>query len=267
MRLYKYVEPSRIDILEKERIAFTPPDRFKDPFEFRPTVVLPNRTHLKQELNEAIKEAGLEWWQLPEAPKGLKRSERRKEDRRIKKLAFKQVKSGEARYAENFQDIFPTKIGGQFGILCLCANNAENLMWYHYADGHKGLMIEFDSEHPEFQKIGKPVQVIYSDKPPIYDFANPSIEHWRVKPKYLQYEVEYRILAKLPVSTPHKTPDGKPLYLMNLPRTCVKAIYLGHRMETSVRSKIFEILKKTTIAKFNVIPSRNDYTLSFQEIA
>jgi hypothetical protein len=35
LRLFKYVPPERIDILENEKIAFTPPDRFKDPFEFR----------------------------------------------------------------------------------------------------------------------------------------------------------------------------------------------------------------------------------------
>jgi hypothetical protein len=34
-RLFKYLPPERIDILENEKIVFTPPDRFKDPFEFR----------------------------------------------------------------------------------------------------------------------------------------------------------------------------------------------------------------------------------------
>jgi hypothetical protein len=55
-RLFKYVPPERIDILENEKIAFTPPDRFKDPFEFRVGIT---RGTLRKQLKEVIAEA--EW--------------------------------------------------------------------------------------------------------------------------------------------------------------------------------------------------------------
>jgi hypothetical protein len=147
MRLFKYVESKRVDILENEHIAFTTPDKFKDPFEFRPRITLYNRNDLKQRIRE---EASPEFWQSSEVPKGLSRSERRKAESRIKKEVRRQIRSGEAHYAENFQDLHPTEVGNRFGILCLSAINTENLMWYHYADGHKGFVIEIDSEHPEF---------------------------------------------------------------------------------------------------------------------
>jgi hypothetical protein len=266
MRLFKYLDSKGVDILENERIKFTPPDQFKDPFEFRPAVAKPSKKYLKQKLGELLKEAGNEWWESPDAPKGFDRSKRRQEDLRIKKEAIRKIVSGEEPYPEKFQDLLVKEVGAQFAVLCLCAVNDENLMWYHCADGHRGFVIEFDSEHAEFQKLGKPTEVVYSDKPPIYDLANPTAEHWRIKPKYLKYEAEYRILARLPASTPHKTPDGQPLYLANLSRACVKAVYLGHRMEKGVREKILQLLKGTSVSKIDAIPSREDYTLSFQEI-
>jgi hypothetical protein len=266
MRLFKFVDSRGVDILENERIKFTPPNQFKDPFEFRPAIAKPSKKFLKQRLGELLKGASSEWWESPDAPKGFNRSQRRQEDLRIKKEAIRKIRSGEEPFPEKLQDSLADEVGAQFGVLCLCAVNNENLMWYHCADGHKGFVIEFNSEHAEFQKLGKPTGVIYSDKPPIYDLSNPTAEHWRVKPKYLKYEAEYRILARLPASTPHKMPDGQPLYLARLSRASVKAVYLGHRMEKSVREKILQILNGTTVSKFDAIPSREDYTLSFREI-
>jgi Protein of unknown function (DUF2971) len=263
MQLFKYVEPARVDILENERIAFTPPNRFKDPFEFRPAIAPPRRRYLKHELREATKQ---EWLESPDFYRGLNRKQRRVEDKKASKEAFRLIKSGKASHSEHFQDSLVNVVSKGIGLLCLCATGNENLMWYHYADGHRGFVIEFNTDHADFQKLGKAYEVIYSDKPPIYDFEKPSLDHWRFKPKYLKYEAEYRIMANLPNSTPHKTPDGQPLYLANLPRACVKAVYLGHRMEKKVRDKILQILSGTSIGKIDVIPNRDDYTLSYREV-
>jgi hypothetical protein len=56
LRLFKYVPPERIDILENEKIAFTPPDRFKDPFEFRIGIT---RKTARNQLKEVIAQAEL----------------------------------------------------------------------------------------------------------------------------------------------------------------------------------------------------------------
>jgi hypothetical protein len=89
MRLFKFVDSRGVDILENERIKFTPPDQFKDPFEFRPAVAKPSKKFLKQRLGELLKGASSEWWESPDAPKGFNRSQRRREDLRIKKEAIK----------------------------------------------------------------------------------------------------------------------------------------------------------------------------------
>jgi hypothetical protein len=255
MRLFKYVEPERVDILENERIAITPPERFKDPFEFRPQKTLPDQTYFKQAIKKAAEQ---EQRESPEFFRGV-------DAKRISKIEESFAKNNIVPFAEQFQDFLPGEISKHFGVLCLSTNNNENLMWYHYADGHRGFVIEFESEHKDFQEFGTPYEVIYSDKPSSYNFENPSPDFWRVKPFYLKYEAEYRILFRLPNSTPYQK-GGKPLYLARLPRACVKAVYLGHRMEKGGREKILQLLKGTSVSKFDAIPSREDYTISFPPI-
>jgi len=38
MILYKYLQPTRLDVLKHKRIRFTQPGDFNDPFEFRPKI-------------------------------------------------------------------------------------------------------------------------------------------------------------------------------------------------------------------------------------
>src|ERR1039457_1985177 len=132
MQLYKYVEPARVDIVENERIAFTPPNRFKDPFELRPIIAPPGRVRLRQDLRDAAKQ---EWRESPQFYKHLSRNERRDAERKAIKAAMKQVRSGEAGHSEFLQDNIVNEASKGLAILCLCAKNNENLMWYHYADG------------------------------------------------------------------------------------------------------------------------------------
>jgi hypothetical protein len=51
---------------------------------------------------------------------------------------------------EQFQKSFQNTVqtySWPLGILCLCESNDSNLMWYHYADGHKGFVIELERFH------------------------------------------------------------------------------------------------------------------------
>ena len=263
MQLFKYVEPARVDVLINETIAFTPPERFKDPFEFRPIVAPGSRVRLKQNLKDAAKQ---EFKESPDFYKKFSRKERREKERKAVNEALRQVRSGEAGHSEKIQDSIVNEASKSFGILCLCSKQDENLMWYHYADGHRGFVMEFHTQHEDFLKLGKPTEVIYSDTPAILDLDKPNNDLSRIKPMYLKYEAEYRIIAPLPVSTPHKTPDGLPLYLAKLPRTCIKAVYLGHRMEKAWREKLLKAISSASIAKFEVVPNRNDFKFSYREI-
>ncbi len=256
LRLFKYVPPERIDILENERIAFTPPDRFKDPFEFRLGIT---RRTARNQLKEIIEQTHLRAELSIPGYKNLSSRQQRKG----RKEVFRNQK-----VLEHFQKSFQNSVqrhAWQLGILCLCGTNESNLMWYHYADGHKGFVIELDCKHESIIGLGKPWEVGYVEKPPVFDHTKPTPEIFRFKPSYLKYEVERRILRPLSEFVPEKSSEGLPLYFWKLPREGVKAVYFGHRMEAKVRSKIVELLNGHRAQKFDVVPSRQDYTFKFEQ--
>ena len=138
-------------------------------------------------------------------------------------------------------------------------------MWYHYADGHKGFVIELDCRHEAVIRLGKPWPVIYVNKPPYFEDIEKTPEVFRFKPDYLKYEQEHRILRHLSEFTPENNKDGQQMYFWKFPRAGIKAVYLGHRMEPKVRSKIVELLHKQQALRFDVIPSRENYTFRFEQ--
>lgn len=52
----------------------------------------------------------------------------------------------------------------QRGIACFSATVTDIMMWSHYADGHRGFCLEFDTSVPPFNKA---LEVHYVDAPPV----------------------------------------------------------------------------------------------------
>ncbi len=84
----------------------------------------------------------------------------------------------------------------QAGILCLSKIRSDILMWAHYADGHKGLCLEFDgSANSDFFGEAQPVE--YSDYSPLPLHKDSGSQMARIvltKSTHWAYEQEYRII-------------------------------------------------------------------------
>jgi len=139
-------------------------------------------------------------------------------------------------------------------------------MWYHYADGHRGFVIEFDSEQQEFRKIGKPWKVEYVNSQPVYDHRVGNIDFFRFKPKYLEFEKEFRIIRPLKECVAMKVEGQVTLYSWPLPLTCIKAVYLGHRLGAEFRNRLMKALLGTDVRKYETVPTRENYKLTFRQI-
>src|SRR5882724_938192 len=258
MRLFKYVPPQRVDILVNEKVVFTPPGKFSDPFEMRLELGRPARREFERQLCKQIKKQAVR-----EIPGYCRLSARQ---RRIgKKDQTRGVNIGAIR-SESFQAAIQRE-SQQIGVLCLCATEKNDLMWDFYAKGFQGFVIEFDSDNEEFrQLLGAPWKVEYMDKTPAYDYSKPTPHFFRFKRKCYEFEDEYRVVRPLYECTSGKGENDVELYFRPLSRKCVKAVYLGHRMEKSVREKILELLKGTEVQKFDVEPKQDNCELSFREI-
>ncbi|MGH7784851.1 MAG: DUF2971 domain-containing protein, partial [Candidatus Binatia bacterium] len=167
---------------------------------------------------------------------------------------------------DSFTRTIAIRADNDFGVLCLSSTPDDNLMWYHYADGHRGFVIEFDSEQQEFRRIGKPWKIEYVPSQPIYDHTVGNIDFFRFKPKYLEFEQEYRIIRPLKECIVDEGQDRGTLYFWPLQPTCVKAVYFGHRLEHEFRDRLMKALQFMDVRKFEIVPTRENYKLTFREI-
>lgn len=143
MRLYKYVTAERIADLLAGSIRFTQPGAFNDPFEMpafkkrqaerllagllaQTTDILAQATANPTSPPPAAFILPMFYWQAPRGPEIADAEAARKV---IEKL---------------------DSIDKRFGVLSLTGAPDNLLMWAHYADEHKGAVIEIDIEHPEF---------------------------------------------------------------------------------------------------------------------
>jgi hypothetical protein len=261
-RLFKYLPPERVDILEEQRIAFTPPERFNDAFDTKPKVVpITSQTYLKARTNpyskEALRELPPEYWKLP-------RKRRREIAREIHKGFLRHMKNNAEQFAEKLETDIPLGVNKMFGLLCLSAEPNHELMWAHYAKGNEGFVVEFNISSPAFQQLGRPHEMIYSDTPPTYDPTTGSQGWWKVKKQIWESEREYRIVTELTACKPEEK-EGQAVYFRRLPREGIKAVYVGLKASVETRNRIQTACKTSGIEIFEAKYSRDGRTIEFRK--
>lgn len=133
-----------------------------------------------------------------------------------------------------------------FGICCLAESVDNFLMWSHYADGHRGFCLEFDTSYFPFVE-SRPIE--YADSfPPLsiegllenaapVDSGKPVDNRDPVLVKYLStkapcwgYEGEWRLF--------NREPDAP----LSYPKEALTAIYFGVQMPISQQEMIAKVI-------------------------
>lgn len=150
---------------------------------------------------------------------------------------------------------FSTTIPAMLGVLCLSKNPNQPLMWSHYADCHRGVMIEFDASHAALNKRRSKVDefgflrdVSYTAQRAAltYDaisgdqgfqtFALNKSAHWA-------YEEEMRLLWPLEHAEKIvETPSGR-VSLIALPPTSVVSVTLGCKASMEAEASLLDSLE------------------------
>lgn len=165
------------------------------------------------------------------------------------------------------------------GVLSLTRQPLNPLMWAHYGNEHKGMVVGIDSSINEFtceETNFVPIQygsVIYTNTKPDSPFLSQPTELIKVgdtfhfpkgqlerlqrmllyKPVCWAYEEEVRVAKCLKgietncsiKSGTFTTIDvgGRPLYLLDLPKGAIKEIYVGARSEFLNADKALDLIK------------------------
>lgn len=274
MSLYKYVRPERIDIIENERIRFTQPAMFNDPFDTRPNLLaltddewiasflkeeIENDEKLKKLSEESLEKEFSKYGATKEHPLFGFVLQKMKE--MTKTLAPDYFESIFKLQLPIFKNAIFEAMNNTIGVLSLTEKPDSILMWGHYAESHKGFVIEFDEKHPFFdqrKKIGeiqgyvrkvnyfreRPKLTIYDSSKSEEENINNLIEKfiWAKNIDW-EYEQEWRMIytfrnkENIVIKI---TPD---IYLFPLPIDCVRGIIMGCRISEENKGRLISFLK------------------------
>lgn len=142
----------------------------------------------------------------------------------------------QAEYA--LHEVVPRHIG----VLCLSGSSKHHLMWGHYADSHKGALIELNANAPCFNRrrhdedeFGCLRRVGYSETRPTLDLDSSAEESFAslalTKPLEWAYEQELRLLWPLSLADDRVETDMGPIHLVKVPASAVLSITVGCRAD------------------------------------
>lgn len=233
---YKFVSFARKDILTNGMIRFAPIGSFNDPFELEPSIT-PYSKKFLQYINE-ISERDLKKITMTEADYVY---------------SAERVDS-----IEYYRDKYKAEVG-KYGVLSLSSNDTINqlltvsmperkdprtniLLWSHYADSHKGFVIEFRADFVEGVKLEK---VEYSDIRHVVTFEDIDENNFDNiffrKSSDWEYEQEYR--AVLPLSNASEIHDER-FHLYKINKSSINSITFGCAMSEEEKKIIMDIVKK-----------------------
>jgi len=143
----------------------------------------------------------------------------------------------------------------QRGIACFSRRKDSILMWSHYAEGHKGLCLEFDTNYPPFQDKEKLHRVIYNQR---YPSVSPAAV---IRDKYLpitplitksigwKYEKEWRLIME------------KGNNVLKYDPNALAAIYFGCSMQDDLKKSVASMLFMSSVQLFNMKRSSTEFKL------
>lgn len=240
-KLYKYqsFKKNPINNIRERTIWFSKPCGLNDPFDMSISIRFGRKKSDFQELADFIeKDTGLK----PDAKhltNGLINQKFISSCRNIYDCEMK-------RRNEMFQ---------QWGVASFSEIPDNILLWSHYADGHKGFCIEFDTSYFPFINLKKVHKVIYRDS---YPYVHPKyvletnefpFTSLITKSKKWKYEQEWRILST--------DGDTSIVYEIN----ALTSICFGCLMPADQISKICQLLKNSNITFYKMKISDKTYRL------
>lgn len=256
MRLFKYVPPNRVDVLQTGLICFSRPSVLNDIFEMQPIF-----EHLGT--LEAVKKFEAEHWErmLDETIEGG-HARRTPEERRgltleqAKALARERAGDVSAQVHEVVESGRATVgaralawLDSTVGVLSLTEAPDSLLMWAHYARRHEGFLIEFNSEHAFFHQrcgengeFGELMRVKYGNRPKTVMIEATIGDLFFTKSIDWSYELEWRVVLPLERAA-EAAEDGEwPLHLFALDSGCITGVVLGCRMADTDRASVLKTL-------------------------
>jgi Protein of unknown function (DUF2971) len=236
--LFKYCSFDRaMVILKSQRIRLTQPSDFNDPFELHPEFQLMSQEDIA-ELPPALDEQG-------NAIEGMRQLTPEAMNRmmaavspHLSRMASIHQQHPEATFFIDNNAVGRDYYDQNFGILSLTETPDNLLMWAHYGDCHKGVVLGFDETHPFFRGaeivagLARLNKVEYNQKRPVLSITtrnNPKV--FLRKSIEWAYESEWRLIRPLSEAADRISREHLiPTCLFDIPQDAIKKIITGSQM-------------------------------------
>lgn len=267
-RLYKYIDGGKdrgvSRFFSSGMVRFTQPVEFNDPFEMQPFVKgLADESTIEKQVSEQF-DSTLES-ELAKMLGGFTPQQRALVDSVISRDQLRAAVRkqgpellGLVKLLERFatplvsRRIYDT-VNENLGALCLTEDPVNLLMWAHYADQHKGAVIEFDVQHEFFNRRHGPNDdlrhfraVTYTQqRPAVYLTDSDAIDFFYFKSTEWKYEHEWRLIVPLIDCSERKNtaPPSLPVCLFRVPPECVLSVIVGCRMPEQEKFDLVNLVR------------------------
>jgi hypothetical protein len=271
MALFKYIRPERIDVIENLEIRFTQPDALNDPFELRPHFeslvaeadVLANLPQTPVDLRPMVVQA---YSMLSEEQRAMlpldaamqaigafmATDDAREATAQGLQLFLQLMRDGVSPIREAIYQAFNDNVG----ILSLSEIPDHELMWSHYADTHRGLVLCFDerhsffnrrrSENDEFYFVRK---AHYSDGPATSLAALDGDALLVTKGTKWAYEREWRMLVPLRDAKRSLKIGEDTIHLFAFPPEALRGIILGAHATATLEASVRNLLNDRPVLR------------------
>jgi len=267
-RLYKYFGPERCEVLDNWLVRFTQAGALNDPFELKPHIASYGTSEELREVAERKWEEHAKERYEELAAKYTNPMPFSEFRRLIEKDRSSMIEEALARdmtpVIEEMAAKISSMINESIGILSLCEHPDDLLMWAHYAAGHAGFVLEFDTKSAFFNQKNPPgwanannedTKVFSKEygwiRKVCYSVERPSVVVTKLdfgtllrKGKPWAYECEFRMLMPLEygLQCALERTNNYPVCLFPIPPSAVTRIILGCNSEA-------ELLEKATRLK------------------
>ena len=146
--LYKYLPAKRVDVLEDLAIRFSPLLSLNDPFESK--FLIETESDKNSLIDQVLQELNGVWDDSDEKFKTIEN--RKLLDEHIQKLIdLAESKLNPHVIGQGLLELFSDSLG----VLSLSRTESNLLMWTHYADEARGIVVGFDESHSFFRERKK----------------------------------------------------------------------------------------------------------------
>ena len=250
--LFKYCDARGIDILQSLRLKVSPPNQFNDPFEFLPKVdfcidetamkrVMTDQDALRSVWEESGREMPFE--DFATMVKAMSEN-----------VGLEHVASARRMFQELAllrQSDVVDFISKTYALACYSEISDNLLMWSHYTDRHRGIVVGFNLKNSFFSQATNLMPVSYrSDRvSATYDsegfaFDEHELSIERTKSLVWSYEREWRQRFRVKDCTKIHNPDGTTCLYVSIPSDAIASVTFGVRCRPETEKIVRELKKQ-----------------------